>query len=63
MQIEPSASFHCDDTADSDTWQNALLQLKARLDAAERLRLSGQSGFTLEESRQRLAAVCHRDET
>ena len=54
MQIDASASF--DETADS--WQEELFALKARLDAAERLRLSGQRGYTLEESRRRLAVVC-----
>ena len=62
MQFEPSASFPFDDTANSNLWQDEFLRLKARLDAAEKLRLSGHSGFTLEESRRRLAAVCHREE-
>lgn len=34
-----------------------LLRLRARLDAAEQLRLAGQEGLTLEESRRRLEAL------
>ena len=34
-----------------------LYRLKAKLAAAERLRLSGQIGLTLEESRKRLEAI------
>ena len=34
-----------------------LYKLKAKLAAAEQLRLSGQAGITLEESRKRLEAI------
>ena len=34
-----------------------LLKLKARLKAADQIRLCGQQGFSLEESRQRLEAL------
>ena len=61
MQMKPDVAFPFGDTADS--WQDELLQLKAKLDAAEKLRLSGQRGFTLEESRKRLEAIWHDGET
>jgi len=34
-----------------------ILKLRAKLAAAEQLRLSGQPGFTLEESRRRLEEI------
>ena len=61
MQMKPDAAFPFGDIADS--WQDELLQLKAKLDAAEKLRLSVQRGFTLEESRKRLEAIWQDGET